>query len=245
MARCKPSHAHPGRNERVAHLFHHAFCSASIRGRAVVGFDASCSPLETHERGDRRTQVRRCSAAPLGASRSIWHRAAGEEYEWAGKASREVLLNGPYLCRTFELYFQYQTKDGAHPPFHGRSVLTRENREICCCWCWCQMWIRILCPVSRSALITVLWRLLHQGRPLWTCLTQQPSSFYVISVQIILNLEQTDEFFSEADIPDWVTSSLCRSGQVQSLLESSLLWGVLVSFCFLFYSLKTGSENNF
>lgn len=144
----------------------------------------------------------------------------------------------------FELYSQYQTKDGAHPPFHGRSVITRERREICCCRS-CQMWIRILCSVSRSALIGVLWRLLQEGRPLWTCLTQEPSSFYIISVQIILNLEQTDEFFSEADIPDWANSSLCRSGQVQSLLESSLLWGVWSPFVprFLFYSLKTGLEN--
>lgn len=80
---------------------------------AVVRF---LQPPETHERGDRRTQGGRCSAAPIGALQSIWHRAAAQEYEWAGKPSRQFLLNGPDLCTTERasgFYFQYQTKDGA------------------------------------------------------------------------------------------------------------------------------------
>lgn len=104
---------------------------------------------------------------------------------------------------------------------------------MCCCWFWCQMWIRILCSVSRSALITVLWRFLQQGRPLWTCLTQEPSSFYIIFVQIILNLEQTDEFFSEADIPDWALQFV----QVRAspkLVRKFFPLGCLVSVCTTF-----------
>lgn len=51
-AHCKRSHAHPGCKHRLAPLSHRVFCWVFGCGCAV-----SAAPHETHERGDRRTQV--------------------------------------------------------------------------------------------------------------------------------------------------------------------------------------------
>lgn len=83
-----------------------------------------------------------------------------------------------------------------------------QREEMLRCWSLCQMWIRILCSVSRSALKSVLWRL--RWPPRWT-----------FSEQKMVNLRQAGEFSSKADIPDCVNSILSRSWQVQSLSEFS------------------------
>lgn len=137
-AHCKRPHAHPGCKDRLAPVSHRVFCWVFGCGCAV-----SAAPHETHERGDRRTQVgalllgghaRRC-CGPFGTGSR--EKNMNEPESPAANSLLGWTLNPRSTERASEFYFQYQTKDGAHsqprPLFHGHGGTTRQRREIFCC----------------------------------------------------------------------------------------------------------------